>query len=571
VSTPLKILVVDDTPTNLVLIAKFVAQLGHSALLARSGQEALERFQAESPDMVLMDVMMPGMDGLETTTRLRKLSDGRWVPVIFLSAKAQEQDQVAGLEAGGDDYLTKPVSLTLLAAKIRAMQRIADMQRQITENLGQLAQYREDNEREQALARHLLERIVRTDRIDHRLVRRWILPAADFSGDIIAAATTPDNVLHAILADGTGHGLSAALSAMPVVEVFYGMTEKGFSISTIASELNRKIRDLLPTERFVAAALASIDPVQRTVAVWNGGIPPVLLLDAQGRPLREWASSHPPLGILDDEAFDGHPESFRWQEPAQLFICSDGLVEAESLQNGRFGHERLLDALSDVPRAERFDRLVAAVECFLGGAPGADDISLLAVECPMDDGEHPAGEDLADHGRQPQHSLAQWRVALKLEAGELRAFDIRPLLMSWLSHLQLEPKVCREVFLIVSELFNNALDHGILGLDSDWKSAEQGFDHYLRQRAERLSALQDGSIEMELARVRREGVDYLELRLRDSGGGFDYRDTLGQPQPVPGGGAGTPAGRGIMLVRSLCTEVEYSTAGNEVKVRYRLG
>jgi DNA-binding response OmpR family regulator/anti-sigma regulatory factor (Ser/Thr protein kinase) len=566
-SAPLKILVVDDTPTNLVLIAKFVAQLGHSALLARSGQEALERFQAESPDMVLMDVMMPGMDGMETTRRIRKISDGRWVPVIFLSAKAQEQDQVAGLEAGGDDYLTKPVSLTLLAAKIRAMQRIADMQRQISENLQQLAEYREDNEREQALARHLLERIVRTDRIDHRLVRGWILPARDFSGDIIAAATTPDNVLHAILADGTGHGLSAALSAMPVVEVFYGMTEKGFSISTIASELNRKIRDLMPTERFVAAALASIDPVQRTVSVWNGGIPPVLLLDAQGRPLREWASSHPPLGILGDEAFDGRPESFRWQEPAQLFICSDGLVEAESLENGRFGHERLLGALSGVPRAERFDRLVASVERFLDGAPGTDDISLLAVECPVDDGEHPAGEDLADHARQPQHSPAQWRVALKLEAGELRAFDIRPLLMSWLSHLQLEPKVCREVFLIVSELFNNALDHGILGLDS----AKQGFDHYLRERAERLSALQDGSIEMELARVRQEGADYLELRLRDSGGGFDCRDTLGQPKPVSGEGAGTPAGRGIMLVRSLCTTVEYSTAGNEVKVRYRLG
>ncbi len=570
-SAPLRILVVDDMPTNLVLIAKFVAQLGHSAILAHSGQEALERFRTESPDMVLMDVMMPGMDGFETTTRIRELSEGRWIPVIFLSARAQEQDQVTGLEAGGDDYLTKPVSLTLLAAKIRAMQRIADMQRQISDNLRQLAQYREENEREQALARHLLERIVRTDKIDRGLVRGWILPARDFSGDIIAAATTPDNVLHAILADGTGHGLSAALSAMPVVEVFYGMTEKGFSISTIARELNRKIRDLMPTERFVAAVLASIDPVQRTVSVWNGGIPPVLLLDSHGIPLRQWESSHPPLGILGDEAFDGQPESFRWHEPAQLFMCSDGLVEAENLHNQRFGHERLLGVLAGTPQEDRFDRLVATVGHFLDGGTGADDISLLAVGCPVDDGKPLSTEELADNAGQAQQSPAQWRLALKLDAEELRSFDIRPLLMSWLSHLQLEAKACREMFLIVSELFNNALDHGILKLDSDWKSAEQGFDRYLRTREERLSALQHGGIEIDLARVRQEDADYLELHLRDSGGGFDYRGMLGEPESMPENGAGTPAGRGIMLVRSLCAAVEYSAAGNEVKVRYRLG
>lgn len=561
----LKVLIVDDTELNLLLVTKFVTALGHTPILARNGQEAVDLFGAEEPDLVLMDVMMPVMNGFEATARIREISGAKWVPVIFLSAKIQEQDQVMGLEVGGDDYLTKPVNLTMLAAKIKAMQRIAEMQRVIAENARQLALYREENERELELAKHVLERIIRTDRIDAGRVRHWSLPARNFSGDVIAAATTPGDVLHVILADGTGHGLSAALNAMPVIEVFYGMTEKGFSVSSIARELNRKVRQLLPTERFVAAVLASIDSASRTIRLWNGGLPPVFFVDDHGVMQREWHSAHPPLGILSEEEFDARTETFHWQDPGLLYIYSDGLAEAENAAGERFGVARVAAALSPDSSGEGgFRRLLAEIDGFLGGQPGVDDISLLSVLCPSD-GEH--GGAIAPPVEEPAlpQTPGRWKLEIKLEAAELKSLDIAPLLLNWLSQLRVGEKQCREFFVVFTELFNNALDHGILKLDSALKTVEDGFDRYLTAREQRLASLERGTVEIGLEHARQEDGEFLRLRVADSGAGFDVDSVLGRQS-----GEAALSGRGIALVQSLCAGLEYRGGGNEAIALYRL-
>ncbi len=562
----LKILVVDDTELNLRLISKLVASEGHVAITAGNGEEAIEKFIGDEPDLVLMDVMMPVMDGYQATARIRELAGDKWIPVIFLSAKAQDQDQVKGLEVGGDDYLIKPVNLTVLKAKIKAMQRIAEMQRVIADNAEQLARYREDNEREQVLAQHLLAKIIHNDEIDNPLIRHWLLPTANFSGDIIAAAATPGGILHIILADGTGHGLSAAINAMPVTEVFYGMTEKGFSIASIAQELNRKIKQLLPTERFVAATLASIDLSKRAIRIWNGGAPAALLVSEDGRILHQWRSTHPPLGILDSEEFDGKTDAHYWHETAQLIICSDGVVEAENNSGERFGHEQIIQALSCKGEQNQFAGLKQALEGFLGGKPGLDDISLIGIHCPMDFAGDTITPDLDEKEFNYRLSPSNWKLGISLAAAELKSLDVLPLLISWLGQARLTQKQCRELFLIITELYNNALDHGILRLDSSLKTLEDGFDRYLTLREERLAALLDASVEIELQRLRREDAEYLVIHVKDSGKGFDTRRLQNCEISAESGFSG----RGIALVKSLSAQVNYLGAGNEVRVDYLL-
>lgn len=560
----MKILVTDDTEANLVLICSVVSKLGHQPIQARNGREAVDLFQAEAPDMILMDVMMPVMDGYQATAEIRKLASNKWVPVIFLSAKAQDSDLIQGLAAGGDDYLTKPVNLTVLQAKIKAMQRIAEMQRMIAENAEQLARYHEENEREQDLAKHLLERIIRADKLDDKLVERWIRPATTFSGDIIATEFTPKNELYVILADSTGHGLAAALSVLPVIEVFYGMTKKGYGISNIARKLNHKIQQLFPMERFVAAALAAINFSDRTVELWNGGMPTAYFVDEHGQILREWYSAHPPLGILEDIEFQAKTETFRWNKPGQLLLYSDGLVEAENAAGERFGAERLVQALAGKGSEEQFPHLVDAVNAFMGPANAADDISIAAVRCPL---------DFAGRVFLPLNHLAalpvepsESKLTVKLCAAELKSFDALPWLISWLNHLYFSPRQCQELFLVLSELYNNALDHGILGLDSSLKSQPDGFGRYLDMREERLAGLQHGTIEIELERIQENQAPYLKVRVRDSGNGFDAESVLN-----PDISSRTvPAGRGIALVKSLCAKVEFLDKGNEVVALYRL-
>jgi len=127
-----KVLVADDARVMRFATLRILKRLGLEAVEAEDGLQALELFSRENPDLVLIDVQMPGMDGLEVVRRIREMSTGRWVPVIFLTSMEDDADFTRGIEAGGDDYLTKPVSPVVLEAKIRAMRRLDDMRRELT-------------------------------------------------------------------------------------------------------------------------------------------------------------------------------------------------------------------------------------------------------------------------------------------------------------------------------------------------------------------------------------------------------------------------------------------------------
>jgi len=129
----MKILLAEDSKTNQILISAYIEEAGHEIEIAQNGQEAIDQFTHERPDLVLMDMIMPVKDGIEAAQEIRALceQDGDWVPIIFLSAMSESKDIVRGIDAGGDDYLTKPVEDVVLHAKLRAMQRISDMRHQL--------------------------------------------------------------------------------------------------------------------------------------------------------------------------------------------------------------------------------------------------------------------------------------------------------------------------------------------------------------------------------------------------------------------------------------------------------
>jgi len=135
---PLKILLVDDSVTLRRSLTSQLTEQGHQVVEASDAQQALLAFSRIKPDLVLLDVVMPGADGYFVARQIRLLETGQWTPIIFLSARDNETDLWRGIEAGGDDYLTKPVSPVVLAAKLRAMQRLRAMGRrnqQISEEL----------------------------------------------------------------------------------------------------------------------------------------------------------------------------------------------------------------------------------------------------------------------------------------------------------------------------------------------------------------------------------------------------------------------------------------------------
>ena len=561
----LKILIADGSPIHVEPLAGLIRGAGHFPLVERAGEAVLARFREEVPDLVFMDIMMPGLDGAEAVRAMRELAADKWTPIIFHSDPGHMADIVRGLEAGGDDYVARPASAPLLQAKIDAYARLLAIQQKEKNYIAELQDWRADAEEQSRLGGHVMARLTDAEGLRDPMVRSFNLPTDTFSGDLLCAARAPDGRLNVMLADATGHGLSAALSAMPLTQVFYGMTAKGFPLASMAAELNRKLKAILPADRFVAATLAAVDVHNQTVEIWNGGNPDAMFVNLDGKVVMQWASGHPPLGILPDALFSSATETARISEPGDLVLCSDGLVEAEDPAGtwlGLAGVTELLACPATSP--VRFNRLRQGVETHLAGRPGRDDISFLMVSVPVERRRLPRFETprIRHEG-----DIEEWRLTLTCSATELRYLDVVPAVLGLMTQLEALRRHQGSLFLIVSELFNNALDHGLLGLDSATKHQVEGFETYMQQRAERLARLQTGQVTLSFLVHQEEGRAVLDIDLTDSGPGFDFAGVMGAE---PGRDDDRPHGRGIVLVRSLCEAVVYSGNGNRVWARYLL-
>lgn len=561
----MKILLVEDNPDDSALCRLGLSRLGYQVVAAGTGPEAISLYERERPDVVLTDIYLPGMDGFEVTRAIQQRAAPRWQPVIFISGYRDDDLEVRALQAGADGYVVKPVPASVLDARLQVIQRLLILQRQAEGRADELARYYALEEEEQRIAQHLVERLVDRQRLDDAAVRHWQLPAAALHGDLLAAARTPSGVLHLLLANGTGQGLVASINALPLPPPFYRMTEKGFGIDTIARELNSKIRQFLPPNCTVAATLASLDAREGVVQVWNGGNPEPFLLDPAGGVARVFSQSHQPLGALDDTAFSADVEAHAILSGSQFIMFSDGLLAAADPAGNSFGHQRLADCVVGTPASQRFDGIVSSLKAHLAGGAAADDISLMLVDC-QEVPRRPRIGDGTAHPAPGAAAGANWRFSLRLGGRELATVDVVPLLLGLAGQVGGVGEKAGQLFVLLAELFNNALDHGLLRMDSRLKLQPGGMETWIEERAQRLAALgNDQQIEIELEHVRENGKPWLRLVCTDSGPGF----AVGE---LPAGEADSlPFGRGIALVRAIGSRVQYNEAGNSVVVLLEIG
>ncbi|MCJ8170077.1 ATP-binding SpoIIE family protein phosphatase [Atopomonas sediminilitoris] len=554
----LRLLVVDDDRLIGEAIQEFAASLGHTAVYVNGGSEALTQFSKQEFDLVLLDRVMPGMDGLELAGKLRRLQQGgAWCPLIMLSGFSEVDEQIEALNAGCDDFLAKPINFHVLEAKIHAFRRTADLQAQISRKNRELIRLREAQEEEKRIAQHLMARLVRNEYLNYPGVQHMIYPASLLSGDLLLVCPSHNGDTYVMLADATGHGLPAAITLIPLSQTFYAMAGKGFQLASIAAELNQQNRQYNPVDRFVAAALAVFRPREHILEVWNGGIPPALLLSEDGQVLRTFASRNVPLGVLPAEEFINETELCQIREDAQLILYSDGLIEGCNPAGEQFGKQRLLDVFKGVAPKQRLEHLRRKAFSYLDGQPIQDDLSCLLLDCPMD--LHSTGPELERQG--VVAAFGQWHFSVSLGFEQLKHLDIVPLLVSWGQALGLDQRMRSTFNLVLSELISNALDHGVLELASSIKGEVDGFERYMDERGRRLQALQHGQIEVEVEQKEVRDGRLLQVTVCDSGKGFDLQ-TLTPPDPA----SLAYHGRGLQLIKALSQTLEIRGRGNEVFV-----
>lgn len=256
-------------------------------------------------------------------------------------------------------------------------------QEKVEEQANLLKAHFDANLRETELARRILDHQIRSDLMQQAGVKYSVIPAANFSGDMVLAARAPSGRLYAILADATGHGLSAAVSVLPMVQEFYRLVELSSPLAGIIESINFLLANSLPLGRFVAAAFVSLDETGREGEIWVGGVPDVLMFDAAGHLVRRFASNNLPLGITRSNSGVGSIESFAWEQAGQLLLMSDGIAEASDAEGVQFGEERLIEAIAQkAPGATLIEALQQALEAHLKGGHAHDDMSMLVIDCP---------------------------------------------------------------------------------------------------------------------------------------------------------------------------------------------
>lgn len=556
----LKILIAEDNDSDRLILRAIVRKQGHEVITARNGVEAVDAFSREQPHLVLLDAVMPGMDGLEAAQRIKALAGEALVPIIFLTSLSDADELARCLEVGGDDFLPKPYNRTILAAKINAFNRMRLMHETLQQQRD-LIQGRNDRlVHEQSTARRVFDNIAHSGCLDAPNIRYLMSAKSIFNGDVLFASPKPAGGFHLFLGDFTGHGLPAAIGAVPLAEIFYGMTVKGFGIGDILREINAKMHRILPTGLFCCAAMVDFNLHTRQMEVWNGGLPEGYLLHKEGGPtvLR---SRHVPLGVLSPERFSVACERYTLDLGERTLFFSDGLLEAARADGEMFGlnrFRRVLEGCQNIDVA--FDEVSAAVREFLSDDGERDDVTLVEVAMVPENmfrGTRPFPD-------QPATGPRHWSLSYEVGGETLRDFNPIPLLLQICTQVPGLRLHSGAIYTILTELFSNALEHGILKLSSQLKDSTEGFSVYYSEREKRLKNLESDSIRFDIQHVPFSDGGHLHIAVKDTGDGFDRATQASSVR-----GESLYGGRGIPLLHALCEEVEWYDQGSHIAVIYR--
>lgn len=384
-----KILIVDDEPFNVDYLEQELDELDYETISAADGQEALEQVQSESPDLILLDIMMPVMDGFEVLTHLKDDQDTRDIPVIVISASSDLKSVVKGIELGAEDYLPKPFELALLKARISS-----SLEKKHLRDIEQL--YLKSLERELEIGREIQQGFLPSElpKVDGWEIAAYFKAAREVAGDFYDAFLLPDGNLLFVIGDVCDKGVGAALFMTLFRSLIRATATSDLScngkdlaaltpaerLSHVISFTNHYIADTHADANMFATIFIGIFNLQNgTLTYMNCGHESPLWVKGEG-PVAPLLRTGPAVGIIPEAKFT--VEEIVFEENDLLLAFTDGIPDAINADKESFGKERLLNTVESADTApglllQKIDDLLHQ---FIGTASQFDDITLLAVK-----------------------------------------------------------------------------------------------------------------------------------------------------------------------------------------------
>jgi sigma-B regulation protein RsbU (phosphoserine phosphatase) len=365
-SRPLSILVVDDSMSQRRTLARYLRRSGFDVIEAGSGEEALDLIEADAPDIVISDWMMPGLTGIDLCRTIRTAERQRYVYFILLTSKAEKSEIVQGLEAGADDFLSKPVNSAELLGRISAGERVLKMERRLTESnrlisttLNDMRELCDSVRRDLVEAQRLQESLIRERfrSFGSSDVSLFLRPSGHVGGDLVGFFPINARRIALFALDVAGHGIASAMmtarlsgylsGTSPEQNLALVLSEFGIydahSPAEVAAMLNRIVIDEMPTEAYFTMAYADVDLVTGGARIVQAGHPHPAIQRQSGR-IEFVGTGGLPIGMFDTASYSEF--SVLLSPGDRLFMMSDGITEAARPDGSLLGDEGFADLLS---------------------------------------------------------------------------------------------------------------------------------------------------------------------------------------------------------------------------------
>jgi phosphoserine phosphatase RsbU/P len=377
-----EILVVDDDAMSRRVLGQLLSAAGYNCRVCKDGAEALDTIHEKPPSVLLLDFDMPGPNGAEVLRILRSDQDPAvaQIPAIMLTAHGSEKSEVSCLQAGADDFVTKPVNSSVLRARIETQLRLRSMRRQLERQNDELEKWRRDLERDLAAARLTQQSLIpqKPLLLPGWQIATWYRPVIQVGGDIYGWLRMRDGRVLFWIADGTGHGAAAALLTTLAKLLFHHGSMDHDSPASLMEAVDNDFRSTFGARSFMTAMCVALNPATGQAQVVGAGHPPLLVVRRDGT-TESIPSVAPPLGLIKRAAFN---ETAVGLEPGDAFLLyTDGLFWWSKDERHRVTPEQFEKVLDhSAPSADALlKRIVAQTVPKNSAKTAPDDVAAIAV------------------------------------------------------------------------------------------------------------------------------------------------------------------------------------------------
>ncbi|RSL15627.1 response regulator receiver domain-containing protein [Edaphobacter aggregans] len=370
------LLLVDDEPANIQIVNSILKDI-YKTRIATSGAKALELAnQTPAPDLILLDVMMPEMDGYEVCSRLKSADHTRDIPVIFLTGQTEIDDETKGFEVGAVDYIHKPFSPAVVQARVRTHLMLRGIREQLARQL-QSIQCEMDTARQIQLS--ILPREIPVIRgLD---ISARYLPMTAVAGDFYDFIPIDEKRIGILVADVSGHGMPAALISSMLKIALDGQIKCALEPARVLAGLNRTLCGKFQGH-FVTAVYVVVDTERQSLLYAGAGHPPLIFMDHSAGKARDFVENGLFLGFFPEATYTAVEIPFKAGDWGVLY--TDGILEMTDPSDEQFGLDRFKQFLQDnhdLSTGQFVDELLEALSQWSNLALGRepeDDITLLA-------------------------------------------------------------------------------------------------------------------------------------------------------------------------------------------------